>query len=107
MNFEYQPKICFQYSFNGKNHKYFPDFIVDGKYIEIKGDHFFKEDGTMYNPFDHTQDGLYEAKHQCMVNNNVEIWNSKIYDKYLSYFMDNYSIDTFKFKKVEDNTICQ
>ena len=40
-----------------------PDFLVDGHYVEIKGDHFFKKDGTMQNPYDHRQDGLYEAKH--------------------------------------------
>ena len=50
-----------------------PDFLVDGHYVEIKGDHFFKKDGTMQNPYDHRQDGLYEAKHQCMLQNSVKI----------------------------------
>ena len=27
----------FEYEFEGKKHRYYPDFIVDGKYIEIKG----------------------------------------------------------------------
>jgi len=27
----------FTYEFYKRNHKYYPDFIVDGKYIEIKG----------------------------------------------------------------------
>ena len=47
VNFEYQPNIFFEYEFNQKIHRYYPDFIVEGQYIEIKGDHFFKEDGTM------------------------------------------------------------
>lgn len=50
-----------------------PDFKVNGIYVEIKGSQFFKFDGTMQNPFNHSYDGLYEAKHQCMLNNNVII----------------------------------
>ena len=34
-------------------HKYIPDFEIDGMFIEVKGDHFFKLDGTMQNPYDH------------------------------------------------------
>ena len=40
-----------------------PDFKLNDKFVEPKGAHFFKEDGTMQNPFDHTQDAHYEAKH--------------------------------------------
>lgn len=61
------------YKHDGKEHFYMPDFKVRDELIEIKGDHFFKEDGTMQNPYDHSQDGLYEAKHQCMIKNNVTI----------------------------------
>lgn len=61
----------FEYIFENKKRIYHPDFEVDNKLIEIKGDHFFKEDGTMCNPFDHSQDKLYEAKHQCGLNNGV------------------------------------
>ena len=63
IRFEYEPGISIQYAFGGKQHQYLPDFIVDGQIVEIKGDHFFKEDGTMCNPYDHSQDALYEAKH--------------------------------------------
>lgn len=61
--FEYEPIVKFKYVYDGKEHWYMPDFLVDGHYVEIKGDHFFKEDGTMQNPYDHRQDDLYEAKH--------------------------------------------
>ena len=33
--------------------RYFPDFEIEGKFYEIKGDQFFNEDGTMCNPFNH------------------------------------------------------
>lgn len=61
----------FEYVFEGKTHVYFPDFEMDGVLYEIKGDQFFKEDGTMQNPYDHSQDELFEAKHQCGLKNNV------------------------------------
>lgn len=73
IKFTYEPNVKFKYVHNDKDHWYMPDFFVDSQYIEIKGDHFFKEDGTMKNPYDHSQDALYEAKHQCMIANNVKI----------------------------------
>ena len=66
----------FYYIFNNKTYIYHPDFEVNGELIEIKGDHFFKEDGTMCNPFDHSQDDLYEAKHQCGLINGVKYLSS-------------------------------
>ena len=63
--------IRLEYVYNSEKHYYFPDFVVDNKLYEIKGPHFFKEDGTMQNPYNHKQDGLFEAKRQCGINNNV------------------------------------
>ena len=59
------------YTHEGKQHFYYPDFIVNGELYEVKGDQFFKEDGTMQNPFNHELDALFEAKRQCGVNHNV------------------------------------
>lgn len=36
----------FEYTFEGKKHFYFPDFEIDDKLHEIKGQHFLKEDDT-------------------------------------------------------------
>ena len=85
----------FEYFYNGKKHYYIPDFICNGELIEIKGDQFFNGD-KMINPFNRDEDDLYEAKHQCMINNNVKILRYKDYisainhvnNKYTSYFMD-------------------
>lgn len=68
----------FEYLFCGKTYNYFPDFEIDGKLVEIKGDHFFKEDGTMQNPFDHNLDDLYEAKHLCGLDNGVVFGEKQI-----------------------------
>jgi len=62
----------FKYVFHNKTHLYFPDFVVEGEYVEIKGAQFF-EDGKMINPYDRSQDAFYEAKHQCMIENGVKI----------------------------------
>ena len=91
----------FEYIFENKSHKYFPDFKIDGKLVEIKGDHFFNEDGTMQNPFDRSQNALYEAKHQCGIQNNVEFWKSDKYIPYIKYFNENYNISDYIFKKKE------
>lgn len=61
------------YEFEGNIHKYWPDFVLNGEYYELKGPQFFDENGKMINPFDRTTDDLYEAKHQCMIANNVHI----------------------------------
>ena len=60
------------YRFDGEEHFYIPDFVVNGEYVEIKGNHFFK-DGKMINPFDRNLDKCMEAKYQCMLKNNVKI----------------------------------
>lgn len=65
-------KSSLTYEYKGITHKYWPDFILDGEYYELKGPQFF-EDGKMINPFDRTMDDQYEAKHQCMIANGVHI----------------------------------
>lgn len=101
IKFEYQPKTNLTYIFAGKLHKYEPDFLVEGQLVEIKGDQFFKEDGTMQNPFNHKLDTLYEAKHQCMLKNNVKIITSKQYEVYVNYVKDKYGNNYLKqFKQV-------
>ena len=47
--------------------------ILHEKYFEIKGDQFFKNTGTMQCPYNHKLDSLFEAKHKCMIQNNVQI----------------------------------
>ena len=66
----------------GKIHRVYPDFIINGKFVEIKGGHFFKEDGTMYLPYRDPEwddeeyeyrSSVYESKRQCLLNNGVQI----------------------------------
>lgn len=76
IQFVFHPHIMFEYTYDGKTHYYQPDFEVNNEYIELKGLQFFENynpNGKMINPFDRSQDDLYEAKHQCMLANNVKI----------------------------------
>ena len=79
---EYQPNIKFEYIVKNEKHIYIPDFKINGKLYEVKGDHFFKDNGTMFCPFrnknwtDKQYQNIcdqYEAKHQCMLRNGITI----------------------------------
>ena len=87
INFEYQPPISISYEYKGTKHTYHPDFLVNGKIYEVKGDNFFRINESsgkeeMFCPYrnkDWSNEkyewmcGLYEAKHQCMNENGVAI----------------------------------
>jgi hypothetical protein len=96
-NEEIEREPCFfEYEFEGKTHRYFPDFRYKGKLIEIKGDQFVKEDGTWQNPFDHSQDEKYELKHQCALKNWVEIFQEKDILPFLNYCENHYGENFLK-----------
>lgn len=76
---------CFTYlDSNKKEHKYFPDFYVNGKYFEVKGDYLLKN-GKLYFPYRNglTEDELskiddiYDCKYKCMQEHNVVIVSKK------------------------------
>ena len=94
--FDFQPNISFKYEVDGIVHYYCPDFKVGDLYFEIKGDQFFKEDGTMQNPYDHSQDKLYEAKHQCMLKNDIIILRSNEYSMFILYVEEKYGKDFYQ-----------
>ena len=83
---QYQPDVSFNYECHGKQYTYHPDFIINDKIYEVKGNQFFKmnEDKVevMINPYakkNHTEEEykkaceISEAKHQCMLSHNVII----------------------------------
>lgn len=90
--FTYQPETDFWYTFNNKQHKYIPDFKIGDEYVEIKGNHLLdKETNTWVNPWNSDLDELYEAKHQCCLDNNVKILYTEDYQQYLDYINKLYS----------------
>lgn len=109
LDFTYQPKIPFTYEVENQKHFYFPDFKVGNLFFEIKGDQFFKEDGTMWNPYrsQFKDESKWlescrkmEAKHQCMLENDIIILKKDQYLKYLKYVEEKFGKDYLKkFKK--------
>lgn len=78
---------------NGKRYTYYPDFynVNENRLEEIKGKQFFKErnpSNEMINPFDRGLDEVFEAKHQIMIKNNVNIITE--YKKYIDYVKTSY-----------------
>lgn len=94
----------FDYKYNGIPHKYFPDFEIDGRIFEIKGDHFFNEEGLMICPFDRAKDGLFQTKQQCGIKNNVIFITRKEITPALNYMENTYGKnwkEIFKIKKAK------
>lgn len=88
-------QVCFEFSHNDILHKYFPDFISGDELLEVKGDHFFDAHGHICNPYDHLQDSLYEAKHQCGLQNGVKFITSVLYNNYIKYCRAKYNQNTW------------
>lgn len=84
---EYSPSIAYEYEYDSKVWTYHPDFLINGKVYEVKGEQFFRINEStrqeeMFCPYrcgDWSDEyyqwicGKYEAKHQCMILNNVKI----------------------------------
>lgn len=73
-SFEFQPNIKLKYVYDNIVHYYQPDFLINNKLYEVKGEQFFDGD-KMICPYNRNNylDGIAEAKHQCMLKNNVII----------------------------------
>ena len=97
IDFEYQPDISFEYEYNNKKHRYYPDFLVEDEIQEIKGTHFFENcdsNNKMICPYNRDLDDFIEAKHQCMIKNNIKIITDCT--KYLNYIKNTYGNDYIK-----------
>lgn len=71
-----------EYTFKGKTHYYFPDFMYNGKLIEIKSDYLYRQ---MLN-----KNTIGNAKLKCMRVNNVEIWTFRKYRFAINYCINKY-----------------
>ena len=93
--------IFFEYVVNGKEHRCFPDFKIGDNLYEIKGDQFLDPvSGKWKDPFSSNNDIFYEAKHQCLLQNSVNIIYQKDMAHCLSYVEEVYGKSYLKqFKK--------
>ena len=104
IQFEFHPNIQLKYFYKDKQYSCQPDFKVNDTLIELKGNHFLKNNGTWQNPFNHLEDERYEAKHQCLLENNVVIYYTNDYVKYLNYVIlkyGKYYLQQFRVDKKE------
>lgn len=91
--------------FEGKEHKYTPDFLVNNVLIEIKGEQFFDKNDEFINPYNPNEKELVNEKLKCMKNNNVVILRWKEMKKYIDYINNKYGknyLNNFKFRKGDD-----
>ena len=70
--------VRLEYEFKNKKHYCFPDFIIDDKLIEIKGNHLYEK---MLIP-----ETVDNAKLKCLAKNDVEIWTIDRYRYYITWF---------------------
>lgn len=85
--------ICFKYNVDNITHKYYPDFIYNGKILEMKGDHFYKDrnrENEAINPFDRSKDKQFEAKRKCAIENDVEFISTEEIEKALNFVKEKY-----------------
>lgn len=87
LDVDYQPSLIIPYEYDGDIHSYHPDFIINGRIVEVKGDNFFRINEStskeeMFCPWrkPNWSDDYYkwrcgreEAKHQCMLDNGIKI----------------------------------
>lgn len=79
IQFEYHPNVYFEYIISNKKHRYYPDFILNDKFIEIKGNHLLT--GKYKIP---------DEKIKCMNDNAVNILYYEDIKPYMQYFKKNY-----------------
>lgn len=93
IKFQYQPNIPLKYYKEDKEHYYYPDFIIDDIFYEIKGNQFFNENNELINPFNNKLD---LEKYQCMLDNNVKILKEQDIKLILNYIDDKYGKNYLK-----------
>jgi len=82
------------YYYNDEEFKYFPDFKIDDKIYEIKGDHFFNDEGILIDPWDNSEygNGKAKAKYDCMLENHITILRGNDIKPYYNWFKEKYGI---------------
>ena len=96
-NFIYKPEPIIYYVENIQK-RYLPDFKVNDRYVEIKGNHLISQEGIL---IDHHGNKYFE-KTKCLKDNNVLILSLNEIKPILTYvskkYGDNY-LSSFKYKK--------
>ena len=101
IKFERNKKI-FNYTFNGEECHYLPDFIVDGKYVEIKG-YWNEQWQAKLDQFPK------EEKIEVITTNEIKLYLDYVIEKYGINFTDLYEGKTYikKEKKIKHDWKCK
>lgn len=98
--FIYHPNVSFEYiDENNKKHDYYPDFLVNGKFYEIKGSQFFNEKNEPYNRYNHS---YWWPKYNKMKENGIVILRENDLKEALEYCKSKYGkgyLKSFKLQK--------
>lgn len=97
--FIYHPPFPLEYfDDNNEKHTYYPDFLIEGKFVEIKGDHFFNEKGEPYNSY---AKEYWWSKFNYLILNDIKIMKFEEVKEYLRYVKDKYGKDYLKSFKIK------
>ena len=88
IDFDFHNNISFEYIFENKKYRYFPDFLINEQYVEIKGKHLLE-----WMKIPNTKD---YAKYECMIKNNVKIISDEEIKPILDYINEKYGKDYIK-----------
>lgn len=86
----------FIYTVDNIEHKYFPDFIIDRQYYEIKGEHMITTDNDVLLDPTHETNKILEMKMKCIKENNIKIIKSKELYNCIKYINQTYGKNYIK-----------
>lgn len=100
VGFIYHPPYTLDYIDDyGKERTYYPDFLVEGKFYEIKGGQFFNEKGEPYDSYNNV---TWYNKYNLLLENKITIMKWDDIRPYIRYVKDTYGkkyLNSFKRKK--------
>jgi len=97
-SFMYHPNFPFTYiGDDNLEHEGYPDFLIEGKFYEIKGSQFFNESHEPYNKYNGK---FWWGKYEALKKNNITILEQNDIKPYLEYIKTTYGKHYLKsFKK--------
>ena len=95
--FEYHVNFI-KYYYENKEHRYYPDFKIYDRIVEIKSDYLYKYMVENKNTKEH-------SKYKCMIENNVLILQSEDIKLYEEWFYKHYDVNLDDYKINQKSTI--
>lgn len=87
---------------SGKTKHYYPDFMINGKLVEIKGDHLIDEDGDLKKLYTDQSDEYTDSKQEIMSILGVAVWTQKDCENHIKYARYKYGYNYNQLFKVHN-----